>query len=67
MSEDEAIKTIARFNSDYYHKNSDVLLVKKLKDKGLSVIQIAAVIETLESICKECFDDERPCACSWDE
>lgn len=66
MAEDKANATIARFNSEH-HRSSDVLFVAKLKDKGLSVVDIAAVIEVLESICTECFDSETPCHCWNDE
>lgn len=66
MDEGKANATIARFNSEHY-RSSDVLFVAKLKDKGLSVIDIASVIEVLESVCRECFDREAPCHCWNDE
>jgi hypothetical protein len=66
MDEDKANATIARLNSEHY-RSSDVLFVTKLKDKGLSVSDIAAVIDVLESVCRECLDRDAPCHCWNDE
>lgn len=61
--ENKANATITEFNGG----KKDLLFVTKLKDRGLSVIDIAAVIETLESVCPACFDSEEPCHCWNDE
>ena len=67
-NEEKAIATIARFNSEHGRdSDSDVMFVAKLKDIGLSNVGIASVIETLETVCKECFDSETPCYCWNDE
>jgi hypothetical protein len=66
LDEDKADATIAKFNSDY-RKKKDLLFVTKLKDRGLSIIDIAVVIETLESVCPACLDSEEPCSCLNDE
>jgi hypothetical protein len=66
LGEDKANATITNFNGGHL-KKKDLLFVTKLKDRGLSVIDIAAVIETIELVCPVCFDSEEPCHCWNDE
>lgn len=49
-----------------YSRSDDLLLVRKLRGKGLCDREILAVLEVISSTCNRCWDDEKDCKCQCD-
>lgn len=59
-------KKIYNWNMDNTYRGSS-LFVDELKAKGLSDVHIEGVLDTLDDICKECWDAPAGCQCWNDE
>lgn len=67
MTLNEAKEIIQQFNKGYGFSDNDILFVRLLRKEGLNDFQIAAVIRTMETTCKYCFDNGPGCQCWNDE
>ena len=48
-------------------KSRDTLLIQKFKKDGFNEIEIAKIVNAIESTCKHCYDGESGCQCWNDE
>ncbi len=58
---------IKEFNDRYGFSFRDCLFIRKLREAGFNNEQINAILETMDNICKGCYDAEDGCQCQNDE
>ncbi len=62
----EAKERIKQFNRMVTQDDDDVLFIERLKASGFSEEQIVKIIDVMEGICHECWDNDKGCHC-WDD
>lgn len=65
MTDEDKIKKWV--NDNTYSSSTDIMLLEKLNEKGLSKSQIVGMLEILENICRHCWDNAFGCQCWNDE
>lgn len=71
MKEKEALNIIGNFNREHGYSNEDVVFIEKLREAKLTDIQIASVINAIDTTCNACYDHDykisSPCYCMADD
>ena len=68
MEAKEAKRIVKEFNEYHYgYQGGDCLFVSELRQGGLTDGDIAHVIETMGSVCNECWNAPAGCKCWNDE
>ena len=64
MNDRKAFGLIRDFNRSHSNnREDDVLLIERLRERGLTVIQIASVLQVIDSTCTKCWNGNRTCKC----
>lgn len=58
---------VENFNLKHTGSTDDCLFVATLRRNGLTTSQIAKVVDTLKTTCRDCFNQPANCNCTRDE